>query len=519
MKLTKGAPFLSVGRFKSVFLATVSGLLIILSFPNFNLSFLAFIALIPLLVAMEGVSPKTAFKLGWLCGVVAYSGMLYWIMVVMGEYGHLPIYVTVPLWLLLSSWLAIFYGLATFATAVGEGYTLKSALILPLAWVGGDYLRSFILSGFPWGMLGHSQYRLLPLIQISDITGVYGITAIIVLANIVIYRVVRGVSGASVPYPVKSAITFLLMISVTLGYGFIRLNQPPSAAKGVRVALIQGNIDQGVKWSPEFREKTVDIYCNLSRQAVKGQKADLIVWPESAAPFYFQENSSSSERIRNLARELDTYILFGSPAAELRDGRFSNLNSAFLLAPDGSEIGRGDKIHLVPFGEYVPMARLLPFVNKMVHGIGDFVPGEQVRPLVTKDARLGLLVCYEAIFPELALAQVNAGSNLLVNITNDAWFGRTSAPYQHLSIAAFRAVETRTPLIRAANTGVTSIIDQNGHIRGMTSLFREGVMVGMVKPDTRRTLYLEYGNLFARCSLLLVPVLLFAYRLRAGRRK
>jgi len=496
------------GALRPALLACLSGLLLVLSFPKADASFLAWVALIPLLTALEGQSPRTAFRLGLLCGAVAYAGLLYWVIIVMTEYGHLPLFASVPLWLLLALWLALFTGVAAWVTTLGEGLGLKSALTLPLAWVALDYLRSFLLTGFPWTMLGHSQYRLLPLIQVADITGVYGLTALIVLANVVFYRIIRALAGAEVPYPAKSAVVLVLALATTLGYGFSRLNAPQPNGKPLRVALIQGNIDQAVKWSPVFREDTLNIYSDLSRQAAARQPLDLIVWPESAAPFYFQENSEASERIRNLARQLKVNLLFGSPAVELRHGRPSNLNSAFLLGPDGNEIGRSDKVHLVPFGEYVPLARLLPFVHKLVHGIGDFVPGQEIRPLVADNVPLGVLVCYEAIFADLARSQVNHGSRVLVNITNDAWFGRSSAPWQHLSMAAFRAVETRTPLVRAANTGITSIIDQNGHIRGMTSLFKESVMVGEVNVGSANAPYLQLGDSFAQgCLGLLVAVL------------
>ena len=491
----------------TVVLAVSSGTLIVLSFPKADIPLLAWVALIPLLIAIEGRTPLAAFKIGWLCGLTAYAGLLYWVMIVMGQYGNLPTYATIPLWLFLSAWLALFPALASWITTLGERYGIKAVVLMPLAWVSTDYLRSILLTGFPWSMLGHSQYRLLPLIQVADLTGVYGITALIVLANLVLYRIIRAFSGTEIPYPAKSAIVLVLALIGALGYGFYRLNAP-LPGQTLRVALIQGNIDQSVKWSPSFRDTTLDIYSTLSRQAATGRKPDLIVWPESAAPFFFQDNSPSSDRIRNLARELKSNLLFGSPANELRNNTVTNLNSAFLLDTDGNERGRSDKMHLVPFGEYVPMARLLPFVNKMVHGIGDFAPGQQIKPLLAGSTPVGVLVCYEAIFPELARAHVNSGSRVLVNITNDAWFGHSSAPWQHLSMAAFRAVETRTPLVRAANTGITSVIDQNGHIKGMTPLFKQAIMVEEIRIGQADAPYLQIGDLFAHGCLALIPLLL-----------
>lgn len=496
-------------------LAIASGALIALSFPNAGLSFLAWVALIPLLIALEGASTRTAFRIGFTCGLSAYAIILYWINIVVTRYGHLPWAVSVPIYLMLVAWLALFFGLATLTARMGERCGLKSAFTLPVAWVAFDLLRSFLLSGFPWGMLGHSQYRILPLIQVADISGVYGLTWLIVLANVVLYRVLRAVSGSGVPYPVKSALLLLIALIATLFYGFGRLNGPEATTGApLRVALIQGNIDQDVKWSPAFQERTVAIYERLTREAAKGG-VDLVVWPESAVPFFFQDEPHYAGRIRNLARELGAHLLIGSPAHELRNGRQTYLNSAFVIAPDGETAGRGDKLHLVPFGEYVPLKRLLPFVNKLVVGIGDFSPGEHASPLSVGRTTAGLLVCYEGIFPELSREYVRNGARILVNITNDAWYGRSSAPYQHFSIAVFRAVETRTPLLRAANTGITAIIDQNGHIRTMTGLFVEGFRGGEVRPGSGDSIYLKIGDAPAwLCVLLSAGVLLLAWMRR-----
>lgn len=492
-------------------LAIASGILIALSFPNPGLSFLAWIALIPLLIALEGSSPREAFRIGLTSGITAYAAILYWLNIVFTQYGHLPWSVSIPVYLLLVLWLALFYGLSTFIARMGELAGIKAAFTLPVAWVAFDFIRSFLFSGFAWGMLGHSQFRTLPLIQIADLAGVYGITLLIVLANIVLHRALRAVSGAGVPYPVKSAVILLLLLISTLYYGFSRLNEPLPQSRPLRVALIQGNIPQDVKWSPEFRQRTVDGYDRLSREAAKGG-VDLIVWPESAVPFFFQDEPLQAEQIRGLARDLNAWLLFGSPAHELRNGRSTFLNSAFLLSPTGETIGRADKLHLVPLGEYIPLGKYLTFINKLVVGIGDFSPGERAVVLDAGGTKLGVQVCYEVIFPELARRYVNAGARVLVAITNDAWFGRSSAPYQHLAISTFRAIETRTPLIRAANTGVTAIVDQNGHIRTMTALFVEAYRTGEVQPGSGRSLYLMIGDAPAWISVILtVGIALFIW--------
>jgi len=496
-------------------LAIASGVLIALSFPNPGLSVLAWVALIPLLIALEESSPQLAFRIGLTCGVTAYALILYWLNIVFTRYGHLPWSVSIPVYLLLVFWLAIFYGLSTWIARLGELVGIKAAFTLPVAWVAFDFIRSFLFSGFAWAMLGHSQFRILPMIQIADLAGVYGITLLIVLANIVLYRALRAVSGNGVPYPVKSLLVLLIMLVGTLYYGFSRLNAPETShAKPLRVALIQGNIPQDVKWSPAFRQQTLDTYERLTREASKGG-VDLIVWPESAVPFFFQDEPLQAERIRNLAREMNACLLFGSPAHELRGGKSTFLNSAFLVSPRGETIGRADKMHLVPFGEYVPLGNILTFINKIVVGIGDFAPGQQAVALDMGSTKLGVQVCYEIIFPELARQYVQAGARVLVAITNDAWFGRSSAPYQHLAISTFRAIETRTPLIRAANTGVTAIIDQNGYISTMTGLFVEAFRSGEVQPGSGRSLYLIIGDTPAwLCVLLTAGVGLLVLRKR-----
>lgn len=493
-------------------LAIASGILIALSFPTPGLSFLAWIALIPMLIALEESSPRTAFRVGMTCGTSAYAFILYWLNIVFTQYGHLPWSVSIPVYLMLVLWLAMFYGLSTALARLGELIGIKAAFTLPVAWVAFDFIRSFLFSGFAWAMLGHSQFRTLPLIQIADLAGVYGITLLIVLANVVLHRALRAVSGAGVPYPVKSLAVLLILLIGTLFYGFNRLTVADAPdAKPLRVALIQGNIPQDVKWSPEFREQTIDTYERLTREAAKGG-VDLIVWPESAVPFFFQDEPLQAERIRNLAKDLNSFLLFGSPAHELRNGRSTFLNSAFLLSPRGVTLGRADKLHLVPFGEYVPLGSILTFINKIVVGIGDFSPGERAIPLDMGSTKLGIQVCYEIIFPELAREYVRAGARVLVAITNDAWFGRSSAPYQHLAISTFRAVETRTPLIRSANTGVTAIVDQNGHIRSMTGIFVEGFRTGEIQPGSGKSLYLTIGDAPAwLCVLVTAGIALMAW--------
>ena len=480
-------------------LALCSGALLALSFPRPGLSLLAWCALVPLFVAAAGVAPKLAFKLGFVSGLAAYAGILYWVNIVMITYGKLPASVSVTLYLTLAAYLALYPGLVLWLMRRGEQKKISALCSFPILWVGGELIRSYLVTGFPWADLGYSQYRTLPLIQIADLTGVYGVSFLVAFANVVFYRMWAWFRQKDAPYPVRGFLALLVLMAATIGYGFNALNRAETGPLQ-RVLMVQGNIPQDVKWDPAFEESTVATYERLSRKGCQ-TGGTLVVWPESALPFFFQSEPVYAARVKSLASELKSCLVTGSPAFE-KDGELTRyLNSAFLISPTGSVVGRSDKLHLVPFGEYVPLAALFPFVNKMVAGIGDFSPGKTAIPLETTEGKIGVLVCFEGIFPEVARAYVQAGAGILVNITNDAWFGKSSAPYQHLSMTVFRAVENRVPLVRAANTGISAVIDSKGHIRGMTQLFEEATLEGQVRRGEGGSFYSRYGDVFALLCL------------------
>ena len=482
-------------------LAAMSGVLLAISFPLPGLAIVAWGALLPLLVAVGQKPARDAFRLGYCAGFVSFVAILYWLNIVMTTYGKLPLPVSLVLTLVLSSYLALFIGVPFYLGRRAQEAGIPLSVSLPLLWVAGELLRSFLLTGFPWASLGYTQYRTLPLIQIADLTGVYGLSFLIVLGNVALLRLavwVRARNGVSFPF--RETAILLLLLAMTVGYGFFRLNQPEEGKK-VRVALAQGNIPPDVKWDPAFQETTVATYERLSRQVLAGS-IDLLVWPESALPFFYQTEEQYAARVQRLARELQCSLVVGSPAFRRDGDSLRYMNSAFLLGPTGETLGRGDKYHLVPFGEYVPLAKLFPFVHKLVVGIGDFSPGEAITPLAAPFGKLGVLICYEGIFPEISREFARKGAQLLVIVTNDAWYGRSSAPYQHFSMAVFRAVENRVPLVRAANTGITALIDSRGHIQGMTGLFREALLTGEVRLGNGNTLYSRIGDLFAWLCLL-----------------
>lgn len=497
-----------VGVWKNrLILAGLSGILLFLSFPKFGKGIVAWAALIPLFFALKDATPRMGFRIGFLAGFIAHIGIFYWIVYVVVHYGYLPIYAGVAAMLLLAAYLSLYTAL--FATAVvflrGKGVPLF--LSAPLLWTLLEFLRSHLLTGFPWENLAYSQYLHERVIQIADVTGIYGITFAIVLINAVLYDLLSAkFRGKHLRFETVFAGALLAAI---LAYGHLRLahiDTQLKAAPALPVALIQGNIDQSIKWDALYQSTTVDIYSALSRQSIPAGKG-LIVWPETAAPFHFQRPGPLQEAVTDAARASGSAILFGSPSYEEEGGSTHYMNSAFLLGPDGTIKGRYDKVHLVPYGEYVPLRRLFPFIGKFVVGVGDFKPGKGFLPLDMAGHRLGVLICYEGIFPEGAREYKRQNVGILVNITNDAWFGRTSAPYQHLSMTIFRAVENRLYVARAANTGISAMVDPGGRIVARTGLYERAILNADVKIIDEKTCYAAYGDAFVYlCAIGLLMI-------------
>lgn len=489
---------------KDILLAISSGLLLIVIFPRLNLEVIAWFALIPLFYAIQGKKPHHSFYLGLIAGFVTFFGLVYWVFIAVSRYGNLNYLLSAFVLILLVSYLSLFMGAFAFLLRYLEDRLgLKEVVTAPFAWVSLEYVRSFLFTGFPWESLGYSQFLFLPLIQASDITGVYGISFLIVLANALLFNIFYNwFLKREKKFYREVAFTFFLF-TITLVYGGWRLadvRKKTEAFSTIKAAVIQGNIDQSKKWDPTFQDDTVKIYRDLSFKAAKSSPS-LIIWPESAMPFYFQSNARYRDIVFNISKETGSYLLFGSPAYRRGGGKMGYFNSAFLISPSGNVLGRYDKVHLVPLGEYVPLGKYLYFIDKLVEGTGAFSPGKRIGPLVFSLGKPGVFICYEAIFPNLVRKFVNRGANFLINLTNDAWYGKTSAPYQHLSMVTFRAVENRVFIARAANTGISSIIDATGKIRSATGIFTRGFIVDTIRLGRVHTFYTEFGDIFAQICL------------------
>ncbi|MDR0466882.1 MAG: apolipoprotein N-acyltransferase, partial [Deltaproteobacteria bacterium] len=286
----------------------------------------------------------------------------------------------------------------------------------------------------------------------------------------------------------------LLTLALPFG-GLLRLeNLPgpdvPPAPQALHLALVQGNIDQNQKWLPAYQRATLAHYLQLSGQAAAGGHLDLMIWPETAMPFFFQNQPEYASRIRGFAKTHAVPLLLGAPAHdEGAPGKRRTFNRAFFIGSGGQDLGSYDKEHLVPFGEYLPPWLDHPSLAFLFQGVGNFTPGVSELPLQFKDLALGLLICYETIFPEIAQARVGAGAGLLVNISNDAWFGLTSAPEQHLQLSVLRAVEQGRWLVRSTNTGFSAFVDPAGRIRARSGLMRTETLVGIAVPEQGFTLF------------------------------
>ena len=391
-------------------------------------------------------------------------------------------------------------------------------MLTPFLWVSLEYLRSFFLTGFPWANLGHSQYLNLPFIQIADVTGVYGLSFVILLVNVTLYWILHQWSRKM--FPIREVVVTLLILLGFLTYGFVKmhaLDRKMISQPQLSVGLVQGNIDQSIKWDASFQRKTLDIYEKLSLKVAE-KKPNLIIWPETATPFFFQAAREYQPFILDIPKKTDAFLLFGSPSFKLERGKVNHYNSAYLVSPSGEISGRYDKIHLVPFGEYVPLSDLLFFIGSLGEGIGNFKSGKETTLLRLTQAKFGVLICFEIIFPDLSRKCVDNGADFLVTITNDAWFGESSAPFQHLAIATFRAIENRVFIARAANTGISAFIDPKGRIVQQGRLFEEEALDGTIRLMKERTFYTRYGDVFSWiCSAFTLALL--GYALLQNRRR
>lgn len=495
---------------KSIISAVISGFVMVFAFPPFDIWTIAWFGIVPLFFAIHDKKPREAFFIGFIWGITFFLGTVYWVVNSMVNYGNVPIFASVIVLMLLvivlSLYPAVFCLLSTLDPRL-------STFFIPCIWVSLEYIRTFLFTGFPWVLLGYSQTTFLPIMQIADITGVYGVSFLVVMVNVFLFQIIRYFSDGKDKPPIKECIAVFSILILALGYGYFRIGQIDKLTKNwrqIKIGIAQGNIDQAHKWDPAYQEETINIYKNLSMD-MANKNIDLIVWPETATPFWLQSDEKLGPIVFDVAKTLSVNLITGSPSYRYSlDGLTTNyFNSVFLISKKGEITGRYDKVHLVPFGEYVPLKRFLPF-EKLVAGIGDFSAGKDIEPLLLNGDTFGVLICFEIIFPHLARDFVNEGSDFLITVTNDAWFGRSSAPYQHLSQSLVRSIENRVFLVRAANTGISAVVDPVGRIIKKSNIFTRESLIDTIslKEKSFKTFYTRYGDVFA-IGCIFISIVMF----------
>jgi apolipoprotein N-acyltransferase len=491
--------------------AAAAGAIFHLAYPRPGWDLVGWVGLAPVLaLAATARSPGRAALEAGVAGLAFYLLLLRWLTHTMTTFSTLSWPLAVLVLLGLAGYLALYWSAVAAAVAwLGQRLGVGALWLAPPLWVAGELLRTYLLAGFPWGLLGYVPYRRLTLIQIAAWTGVYGVSFLLAVVNTAAawWLVRRCARAAALGAAVAAG-----SLGATLALGIATPGEPGGGT--IPVALVQGNIAQTLKWDPAQQQAIVETYAELTRRAAP--RAELVVWPEAAVPAYVRLEPWVSEWLTGLAAEVDRPLLVGAPDAREERGAIRYLNSAFLVRPRLIE-ARYDKIHLVPFGEYVPLKGLLFFVEAIAAEIGEFTPGRDRVVFPFSRAPFGAVICYEVIFPDLFRRFVRDGARFMVNITNDAWFGDSGGPLQHLATVPLRAVENGVAIARAANTGVSALVHPSGRIDPTLGLFQQGALLVDVPLRTRETFYTRFGDVFA-CAASAVAAAALAARAVAGRR-
>ena len=501
---------------QELLLTVGSGILLSLALPPLPLAGLAWFGLVPLLFALEKSDPRRAALLGYVSGFVYQLGALYWV----GAHVAIPRWLAIIAVLLATCIMAIGNMAAAWAARyssrwVGERWPW----VFLAAWVSVEYFRLFTEFAFPWTNIAHTQVRFLGVIQQADLWGVFGVSFWVVVLNVLAYEALRS-AGNNRSRAWKYAGTFVLVIAAAVGYGRWRLAEVPTKPQDIRVALVQPNLSMEEKWHPEHGlRRSREVLDSLTMRIPRGE-FDLVMWPETAIPTYLvyvsPESADPSVRtlvpnyeglLRRLVRHLGVPLVIGSPVYDYR--RDMAFNSGVVISPDSLAVQSYDKRALVPFGERVPYESVFGFLEDLNLGMAHWSSGEHANVLHTPACDIGVGVCLESVFPDLMRELVDNGADVLVVLTNDAWFGNTSLIYQHADYAAFRAVESRIWVARAANTGISCFVDPWGRMTAKLGAFETGVLEGRIGKRERDTFYAEHGDWLPQGCLLATLVMLF----------
>ncbi len=488
------------------------------------------LALVRLGCGQGSVLPRrwSAVGRGWLCGALGWTCVLYWVAVPVHEFGMLPWLLALPCPILLGMYMGVYGGLFALLARQAASWRAPAwaaALLLGLGWYLLEWLRGWLFTGFAWTPLSAAFAPWPALLQGASILGAYGLSGLFAglaaLAGL-------GLAQGGRRRLLLPGVAALGLLALWIGGGRVLACAPsPFAGDGTDVVLVQGNLNQNVKWEPRMQRATIERYLTLSRGALEALGPDrdvaLLVWPETSMPFDMERAPAFVAPLRALCRLERADLITGSIGVDAATRKY--LNRAYLILADGTDGARYEKEHLVPFGEYTPPLLDLPFLRPLLQGVGTFVPGSATAPLALSRSAAeeglvpGLLICYESLFPEIARDRVRDGANVLVNISNDAWFGRTSAPWQHLHAAVLRAVEFGRPLLRATNTGVSAFVDSCGRVVSHSGLFVAATLHARVSAETGMTVFFRLAPWLPACALAMVCALCGYLARRCARQK
>ncbi|MCC6157592.1 MAG: apolipoprotein N-acyltransferase [Deltaproteobacteria bacterium] len=496
--------------------ALVTALLYVLAFPSAGLWPLAFVALAPTLAIAQGAkTTERTWWFGFVAGFVGNAGKLYWLVYTINHYGHFPLPAALVVFSLLCGFLGVFWGYTFWLTRrVGERVALPLSVVFPLAWMTQEWVLTWFLTGFPWSMIGHALVGWLPMAQAADVIGGLGLSFPVALGNAVIYEIWKFArerqSRPDRRFPVGEFVTFAMWVVALAVYGFLRIpaiDQQMASGRAIRVGMTQGNIDQNEKWNPGNQDRTFETYLAQAKKTVV-DGASLVLMPETALPYWQTQGRALKSDLREFVDGVGAWTLIAVPTKVENpdDPEWPyKYNSVVLASPDGDLSDWYNKHRLVPFGEYLPLKKLsvplvkwlrsIPALSKLRLSAG-FYPGEEYIVFPHPEGRFGMAICYEIIYPGIVRKVVNLGTDFMVTITNDAWFGDTSAPHQHWDQVRMRAIEHRKYFARSANTGISGVIDAAGRTKSATGTYVPAAVTDDVRTMNVQTIYSRLGDWF-----------------------
>jgi apolipoprotein N-acyltransferase len=474
-----------------IWLLAISALLTALAFPPYKTGFLIYFSPIILLFVLEDISPRQAFGYGYIWGLIFNLGILYGVFwaTIPGTFGMLAIISLIPAFNCL-----LYRYVSRKSKALGF-------IIWPLIWVSWEYIRTFTELNFPWGDYGYTQSYYLPLIQSAEIFGVYGVSLMIHAVNVLVYIFLKNDYKPKIR--LASIIVALCLPLIFLIYGWVRLPASTETEPGTyKIALAQGNINRDIKWESGGKEASLNTYLDMTRRA-SAENVDLVIWPETATPFYLLSQPNWFSRVKQAVDSANTSILTGTPEYErVGHDEYIYFNAAVLISPGTDSLPVYEKIKLVPMSERIPFSGRFKKLKEVRLGQADFSSGRYMTVFAHNNVKFATLICFESAFPGYCRDFCRLGARFLVVITNDMWFGPSSMPYQHAQMSVFRAIENRVPLARCANTGVSMFIDRWGRTKDMTQMNEEKLVVGDIRPEKSTSIYNRLGNVVPQAALL-----------------